>query len=265
MPIDQSRAARPWYFAALAVLLAMLFCNYDADILRALGVNAWFEAFPYGWPLLLNTLDLLVIFLSFWLIGGVAPAQQWGITGLAKPIVPALVFGAILFVPVVIALLLLTSPADSISVGDIVFGGLMFPLFEEIMFRGIAIGVLMRHFRWPFLLAALLPSIFFGLFHMYQGDGLEESLGIAAITGIGGIWFGWVYWKWDFNLWPAFFLHAGLNLLWSLFDLGENAMGGQLGNIMRIIIIAGSIILTLRGRALIDKLLRRQNDAAPAI
>jgi membrane protease YdiL (CAAX protease family) len=31
--------------------------------------------------------------------------------------------------------------------------------------------------------------------------------------GFGGLLFGWLYVRWGFNLWPAFFVHAGLNTL----------------------------------------------------
>lgn len=240
--------ARPWPFALAAIMLAMLFYSVDADILRAAGVNVWFESFRYGWPLLLNTLDLLAIALGFWLIGGVSAAHQWTAMGLAKPIAASALFAAILFVPAFAAAWAATGLAEPIKLGELLFGGVVFPVYEEVIFRGLAIGVLMVHFRWPFLIAALLPSLFFGAFHMYQGDGLQESLGIAAITAFGGVWFGWVYWKWGFNLWPAIFLHAGLNSAWTLFALGDNAMGGQLGNLIRITVIAASIGLTIWGQ-----------------
>ena len=139
----------------------------------------------------------------------------------------------------------LAAPLDG---QDILFGGIVLPIYEEVTFRGLAIGVLMVHFRWPFLLAALLPSLFFGAFHMYQGDSAQQALTIAAITAFGGIWFGWIYWKWDFNLWPAIWLHIGLNSAWTIFALGDNALGGQLGNAVRLAVIAGSIALTIWGQ-----------------
>lgn len=253
IPADK-HSVRGWPFAALAILLAMIVNAVNADIVRMLGINQWFETIPYGHALLLYALDLATVVIGFWLIGGVSLKRQWTIIGLAKPVVPPLVFGAIIFIPVIIVLLVLTSPADKVNLQEVSFTGLVFPMFEEITFRGLAIGVLMAHFRWPFLAAILVPSLFFGAFHMYQGNSLIESLSIALITAIGAVWFGWIYWKWGFNLWPAFMLHAGLNLLWPLFDLGDNAMGGQLGNIMRVVVIAVSIVLTLWARGLIDRL-----------
>lgn len=245
---------RGWPFAALAVVLAMLANSASGDGLRAAGVNAWFTAFAQGWPLLLNIVDLAAIIVCLWVVGGVAPARQWHITGLARPVGAAALFAAILFVPAIAVLMIVSSPAANLDPADLIFGGLVFPMFEEVVFRGLATGVLMRHFGWRFLPAALLPSLFFGAFHMWQGDGLEESLTIAAFTAFGGVWFGWIYWKWDFNLWPAFFLHAGLNLLWPIFALGDTALGGQLGNIIRVSVILGSVALTIWAQPLIGRI-----------
>jgi len=257
-------APRPWPFALAAVLVAMLFYSVDGDIMRAVGADAWFDKFRYGWPLLLNTLDLIVIAVCFRWIGGVGWAQQWDTVGLAKPVAAATAFAATLFIPAYAIAWIASGLADQIGADAIAFGGILFPVFEEVSFRGLAIGVLMMHFRWPFLIAALLPSFFFGAFHMYQGDGIEESLGIAAITAFGGVWFGWVYWKWDFNLWPAIFLHAGLNSAWTLFALGENAMGGQLGNAIRLGVIVSSIVLTLWGQDWLRRVLGKNAPARPA-
>ncbi len=248
-PTGPCAPARSWVFAALAVMLAMLANAVNAHVLRGLGVNAWFTGFPYGWPLLLNALDLAAVALAFRIIAGVTWARQWKAAGLALPLTASLLFAAILFVPAGVVLWTLGGVTEGIEADELTFGGVIFPVFEEVVFRGLAIGVLMVHFRWPFWVAALLPSLFFGAFHMWQGDSLEESLTIAAFTAIGSVWFGWIYWKWGFNLWPAIWLHVGLNSAWIIFALGDNALGGQLGNIVRVGVIIGSVVLTIRGKA----------------
>lgn len=252
--IPPASSRRPWPFAGAAVTLALLANLFNADAMRALGVNRWFANVPYGWPLLLNVLDLLAIILALRLIAGVGLSRQWDIAGLARPLLPPAIFAAILFVPTYAALVALAGVDASLDPQELVFTGAVFPVFEEVVFRGLAIGVLMRHFGWRIVPAALLPSVFFGAAHLWQGGDLTEGLSIAALTGIGGLWFGWVYWKWGFNLWPAIFLHIGLNVAWTLFALGDNALGGQLGNIARVAVIAGSIALTLRGQGWIARL-----------
>ena len=52
------------------------------------------------------------------------------------------------------------------------------------------------------------------------------------------------------NLWPAIILHVGLNALWLIFALGENAVGGWFGNAVRLAVvifaIAGTLMLAPR-------------------
>lgn len=240
----------------------MLANAYNADALRYLAVDEWFTDFPYGWPLLLNLLDLAAVALAFWLIAGVAWRRQWDIVGLMRPVLAPALFAAILFVPAIAVFLVAGSLNPDLDADELAFGGVIFPIMEEIIFRGLAIGVLMQHFRWHFIPAALLPSLFFGGFHMWQGEGdITQALTIAGITAFGGLWFGWIYWKWDFNLWPAIFLHAGLNSAWAIFALGENALGGQLGNAVRLAVIAGSIVLTIWGRDRLRRLVREPGSA----
>lgn len=86
--------------------------------------------------------------------------------------------------------------------------------------------------------------MFFGGAHLLQGSDLGSLAGVVAITGIGGVLFGWLFVRWGHNLWPPFLLHAGLNGLWSVFDLGEDALGGWLGNGLRLGIVAIAIATT---------------------
>jgi hypothetical protein len=39
-------------------------------------------------------------------------------------------------------------------------------------------------------------------------------------------------------------LHVGLNALWLIFDLGENAIGGWLGNGLRLSVVVTAIAAT---------------------
>jgi hypothetical protein len=57
--------------------------------------------------------------------------------------------------------------------------------------------------------------------------------------------FGWLYVRWGYNLWPAVFLRAGLNGVWTFIALGENALGGEFGNIVRFGTAPLAIVVTL--------------------
>jgi len=98
---------------------------------------------------------------------------------------------------------------------------------------------------WRFFPAALAPALLFGLAHISQGSEPMEIAGIVAITAVGGLLFGWLFVRWGFNLWPAIFVHMGLNALWSVFALGDNAIGGWFGNALRLAVIAAGVGLTL--------------------
>ncbi|MCR5873053.1 CPBP family glutamic-type intramembrane protease [Phenylobacterium sp. J426] len=91
-----------------------------------------------------------------------------------------------------------------------------------------------------------MPALMFGLVHAGQGSDPASIAGVVAITGLGGLLFGWLFVRWDFNLWPPILLHVGMNSLWIVFALGENALGGWLGNALRLGIVVGAVLLTLR-------------------
>jgi hypothetical protein len=52
------------------------------------------------------------------------------------------------------------------------------------------------------------------------------------------------------NLWPAIVIHAGFDLLWMIFQLGDNGMGDLVANAARLaalaIAIAGTLVFTRR-------------------
>lgn len=82
---------------------------------------------------------------------------------------------------------------------------------------------------------------FFGLSQFWQVETPVEIAGVAAITGLGGLLFGWLYARWGFNIWPPILELARLNGVWTFFALGKNALGGEIGNIVRF----GTVALTL--------------------
>ena len=89
-------------------------------------------------------------------------------------------------------------------------------------------------------------AIFFGIGHLYQGNGWAQTAGIFAVTFAGALWFSWLYKAWDNNLWVPIGLHFLMNLYWSIFQVGDNALGGMLPNVFRAATIAITVWLTLR-------------------
>jgi len=134
--------------------------------------------------------------------------------------------------------------ASDLSANTLLWQGGIFPLIEEVVYRGLAVGALVMLAHWRWWAACLAPALMFGIVHMAQGQNPMDALGIVAITAFGGMLFGWLFVRWRFNLWPPILLHVGLNSLWIVFALGETALGGWLGNGLRLAVVLAAIVLT---------------------
>jgi uncharacterized protein len=231
---------------SIAVMLAMLIMAFDRELLGMVPGAKALNDIRYAVAITLNLLDVIITVLLVLVVGGVGLARQWHVIGLRAPDRASLIWGAVILIPPLIILAITTPLTREETPTALFLTGIAFPMAEEIFFRGLATGILMLVAGWRFLPAAIIPSLFFGLGHAYLGADFAEAAQLTAITGVGGVFFGWLYWKWDDNLWPPFFIHAGLNLFWGLFDLGNNAIGGWLGNALRVAMIAAAIILTIK-------------------
>ena len=85
----------------------------------------------------------------------------------------------------------------------------------------------------------------------------DYTIAAFGVTFIGGLFFSWIYVKWDFNLWCPVGLHFFMNLSWLLFMVEGNsvAAGGVVSNVFRILSVVVAIVLTnvyLRKRATAD-------------
>jgi membrane protease YdiL (CAAX protease family) len=201
---------------------------------------------PYLASALISAADLVLMTLLVALALRVTPWRVLACAGLAAPIAPPLTWSLVWLVPGLVAASLLATPVDSVTVADIAWLALGGPISEEILYRGIAVGVLVRACGWHWLPACLWPALFFGVIHAGQGQDLGSTLGVVAMTGAGGLLFGWLFVRWDFNLWPPILLHVGLNGLWLVFGLGDDAIGGLVGNGLRPGIVMVAIVATIR-------------------
>jgi membrane protease YdiL (CAAX protease family) len=146
--------------------------------------------------------------------------------------------------PMMIGYYLMTGEArfnNSILFQDALLPG----IFEEYIFRGFLIGQLFKPGRLGFLPAVLIGAFAFALGHLYQGGSLPVSLGIALITSIGSAWFAWLFIEWGRNLYLIIALHAFMNLWWSVFAAGDNALGGVAANVFRFAAVIIAVVVTV--------------------
>lgn len=229
---------------AVGIVVALIESSFGSKLIKPFLLETPLKNFTGGVSIALYLID--IVFLVA-IILALAPRNRpplLKLSGLSAPILRPLLFALLLFAPAAAVAAWQTSLATNFDAFDLVYGGLLFPAFEEIGYRGLAIGALMALCGWRFLYAALLPAALFGLAHFWQGRSPEEVAGVLAVTAAGGLLFGWLFVRWGFNLWPPMLLHMGLNLLWTIFALGETALGGWLGNALRIGVVAGAIALT---------------------
>lgn len=229
---------------ALGVALALAYSTRSGDILGPLLDYEAIRGIPYGRAALVTFGDTVVMLALISLLSLKSPVSILSLSGLNRDLSRPLLWALIILGPSAL-LSFFTAPLGEFEMSDVLWLSIGSPFFEEVAYRGLAIGALMALCGWRFLPAALLPAAFFGVAHAAQGEGITEIVGVVAITGLGGLLFGWLFVRWNFNLWPPILLHIGMNAIWLIFDLGENAIGGWFGNAQRLLVVALSIGLTL--------------------
>ncbi|MEZ5994724.1 MAG: CPBP family intramembrane glutamic endopeptidase [Hyphomonadaceae bacterium] len=225
---------------AAAVSAALAYSTISGDLLRPLISVEPVRAVPYLGSALVSLGDAFALLCLVAAAAGRSPLLTIGQAGLQAPIRRPALWALLWLVPATAACLAFAKIAPGVRAADVAWLGVGGPALEEIVYRGLALGVLIRWCGWPIWLACIWPAVFFGAAHIGQGEDWGSVGGIVAITAAGGLLFGWLFVKWRFNIWPPLLLHVGLNVLWLVFDLGENALGGWFGNAVRLAVIAAA-------------------------
>lgn len=177
--------------------------------------------------------------------------------GLDGNFIKGMVFALISTLPLFIAFPVVGDFNGGLTWDKLVRSAFIAAFFEEVIFRGFIFGQLFRYCKIGFWWSVIIPSLLFGSIHLYQGSDPLSSLAAFGVTFIGGLFFSWIYVKWDFNLWCPVGLHFFMNLSWLLFTVEGNsvAAGGVVSNVFRILSVVVAIVLTnvyLRKRATAD-------------
>jgi len=233
--------SRAWY-AAVAALFFVVADNLSY-LMRFLDLRRFVPSL-----VVLGFRDTLEVILCFF---GVSLAHRFGFKrsarelGLRAPVKRALLFSFIATLPMLLAFAFTSSINPNMTFLTVGVGCIIAPFAEEVLFRSFMFRQLYRRARLGFWLSAMIPSVLFSLGHLYQSTDFWELVGISAITGLGSIFFCWIFTRWQDNLWAIFGLHSMMNLWWEVFAVDDTALGGWLANAARLLVIGLAIVLTI--------------------
>lgn len=229
-----------------AVVLVCFFAldRFDGQLYQALrqsdgGMAQHLEVLIYlylPWLLVPSALAMLIV----------GPKNVLSALGLNGSVLVGLVAGLLLTLPMLGTLAVTGEWVTPAEPGRVFLRSSLFPgFFEEVLYRAFLFGFLFRYAGWGFLPAALIGALIFGAAHLYQEDDLNRAIGVFAITGLGGVWFAWLFAEWKFNLWVPIALHTLMNLWWGLFSVSDSALGPMPANLARLAVIILSVVVTI--------------------
>ncbi|PZS69190.1 CPBP family glutamic-type intramembrane protease [Stenotrophomonas maltophilia] len=206
------------------------------DIAAAIGAPIPALPMPYGGSLLDNALAVLLALLLAAQLRprGVGLMASLGLRGNGWR-GPMWVLLASL--PCWLGLALLGTPNTALTALDATMLAVLFPLAEEVLFRGLGFVLLVKLIRGPWALLALPQALLFGWVHWlgFGGfDGGGTALFVGAVIALGGFIFAWLDHLDGDNLWCGLVLHVSMNLAWNVFSLDDTVALGWQATSLRI-------------------------------
>ena len=249
-PAEPAPARARWVVATATLAAFLVLDTFDWALFRLVaGESAgWTRTF---WQVALRDgLQVVAVAgLAWLLVGRGRVLEALGMAGragpgayLARGLAVALAFTAIM--PIVFTLMGSANPGPEPAL-RLMRGALLPGVREEIFYRAFLFGFLFRFAGWGFLPAALLGAAVFGAAHLYQSDDAAEAAAIFAITGLGGMWFAWLFVEWDYNIWVPASVHVLMNGWWEVFDISNSALGSGYADVARVLVIVASVALTV--------------------
>lgn len=162
---------------------------------------------------------------------GASLGQAWRDLGLGHGVGAGLAFGLLVTAPMAVAVMI--GGGRWPQTETVVAHSLLGPFAESVLFSGFLFTQLVARARWQAPAAIIMCAVVFGLAHVENVDMLlagsvanvvagagpdllvERILPAVAATGVGGLLFTWIYYRWG-TLWPAIGLHATMNFWWAV-------------------------------------------------
>ncbi len=201
---------------------------------------------PYYYPAgLLSLLEIALALAAVASIRRMGAAAALRELGVLRPVGRPWIFGLLATLPLWVVFALAAPRAGSVPVVETLYLVALSPLAEEVVFRGFAFGQLRRLAGWGFWPAGLVSAAVFGWGHAEDASTLAEGAGLFLLTGVGGLFFCWLYQRWEYNLWAPFSLHLLMNLSWQVFAVGDSALAGWLPTALQVTTIVTATLLTI--------------------
>ncbi len=165
--------------------------------------------------------------------------------GLRRDFLKGWAVGLLCCVPMLVCNLIAGHVAFSVE--KFFLGAVFAGFFEEFVYRGFLFGILHRYCNWRFIWAALPAAVMFTLGHFYQAHDFVAGLQVFCVTGLGSLFFSWLYMKWDDNLWVPISFHISMNAIWILIPIADatTSVGSVTANIGRSLTVAFAVTLTV--------------------
>ncbi|WP_137862023.1 MULTISPECIES: CPBP family glutamic-type intramembrane protease [unclassified Sphingomonas] len=229
-----ARAVRTFGIGA-ALALLLLFSQEVRDIAGSAGVAIPGFPMPYGGSLLDNLLGVIVVLFGAAFILR-KPAVPWRALGLGSNGWRAPLLVAIGTLPAWIGLWLLGGFSREWSWLDLLMLAILYPLAEEVAFRGFGFILPRRALGWRMPFALGVQALLFGLVHWWSLGGPEGgalALQVFWITAIGAVAMALLDAMDGYTIWSGWVLHISLNAAWTVFRVPEDAMFGWADNMLR--------------------------------
>jgi membrane protease YdiL (CAAX protease family) len=166
------------------------------------GLPNYFKVF------LCHGTNLFLCFLVTFYLASFSFKKMLEMLGLNKGIAIAFLLAFVAALPHLLGMQYLYGFNYGVSFADFWVEGIHPGYYEEILFRGFMIGILIRYAKWPAIIPLVLSSLLFAMGHLYQAHNIAESLAVFCTAFGAGTGFYLFYKYTNWNLWFPLFLHS---------------------------------------------------------